>query len=128
MAPHPPAIAQRTLDTLRMLSSLSADPLTVFRVESGEIRHVWTDPRVIDVTGFSARSNEGRRVSEVMPPELWERFRTRVERALTAKAQVRFKSRVQLPAGERTLELALTPLELDDSGPLIGITVARLHG
>jgi len=103
-----------TAELLQSIADFAADPMTLYRVEGPDaFRHEWVDRRATEGTGLSAGEIEGKLISEVMPPKVIERFHVNANRAIEQRAPVRYTASPRLPAGERTLELTMSPIFVD---------------
>lgn len=102
-------------ELLQSIAEFAADPMTLYRVEGpNAFRHEWVDRRATKGTGLGPADLEGKLISETMPFAVRERFHMNANRAIETRAPVRYTATSQLPGGEVTLELTMSPIFAGD--------------
>ena len=106
----PDGTIQTLIEHIAVVASAVSDPVTLYRCEGDDFRHLWVDPRALTEGGFDDDPLTGRRMGEVFSPEIVDRFRAEAAEALAIDEVVRYDSSIMLPSGLRHLEVTIRPM------------------
>jgi PAS domain S-box-containing protein len=111
---------RRELDALyRAYFENTADPLFVVRVEAdGGFLVEQTNPAHEATFGFEREVVRGRRMDELLPPDLHEQVVSHYRRCVAAGTVIRYRDTFDLPAGLNHSDTVLVPLK-DESGRVV---------